>query len=112
AVTVLARRALKVRSSIYLRVLSVDSAGLDRDRAARPAATPVVGSLVLFNEVFHPGRIPFSVPVTEDRGGPAAGFDQHVGEDHAGLDLDRRDVRHVDGLFETAEPARPVLHHA
>jgi hypothetical protein len=39
------------------------------------------------------------MPVTHNRNASAAGFNQHVRQDHAGLDFHGRDVRHVNGFF-------------
>ena len=42
----------------------------------------------------------------------AARLDQHVGEEQVRVDLDRRDVRHVDRVLAPAEPLRRVLDDA
>src|SRR5688572_18341415 len=67
---------------------------------------------MLFNELFHLYRIPLAVTVADDRVVPASGFDEDVREHDVRVDLDRRDVRHVDGLFQLADPLRRVVGHA
>src|SRR3954453_10736101 len=90
-VAALARRALKVKSSILAFTLSARWDASDRGRG-RAAGGAVVGILVLFDEVLPPPRLPLTVPVAADRTGPAAGLDQHIRQEHAGVDLDRRNV--------------------
>src|SRR4051812_19872810 len=93
-VAALARRALKVKSSILAFTLSAWWDASDRGRG-RAAGVAIVLILVLFDESLHADRIPLAVPVAADRTGAAARLDQHIRQEHAGVDLDGRDVRHV-----------------
>ena len=47
----------------------------------------------------HLHGVALVVSVTDDRAGAAARFNQDVRQEHAGVDLHRRDVRHVNGLL-------------
>src|SRR5437867_3854010 len=85
-----ARRALKVRSSIYSQRLSADWALADSGAAARAA---VVVALIPLDQGLHADGVALAVAVTDNRVGPAAGFNQHVRQHHPGVDLHRRDVR-------------------
>src|SRR5205814_1642009 len=104
----LARRALKVRSSIATFTLS--AGGVAADRPGRRGA--VIAGLILLDERFHAVRVPFVVAVADNGVAPAAGLDEHIGEQHAGFDLHRRDVRHMYRLFTPSNPAGRVLHDA
>src|SRR5689334_18576097 len=98
----LARRALKVKSSIYLRRLSADGARLDRAAPGGAAAAVMVG-LVALDQVLHPRGVALAVPVAEDRIRSAARLDEHVRQDEPRVDLHRRDVRHVDRFLLSAD---------
>src|SRR5262245_579164 len=93
-----ARRALKVKSSILVFTLSAGEVGSDRGARRTPGGA-VVGILVLLNQRLHPNGVAFRMPVTADRAGAAARLDQHVGQQRAGINLHRRDVRDVDRLL-------------
>src|SRR5438270_55507 len=75
------------------------------------AATIVVG-LIALDELLHRHRITVSVAVAHDGIGAAAGLDEHVREEDAGVDLHRRNVRHVDRFLLLADPSRCVLDDA
>src|SRR5690242_3104586 len=104
-----ARRALKVRSSIYLVWLSADAARnvtkteqrrlqgeqTEKLRTLGGIAVAEVFGLIPLDQLLHPDRVPFPVPVAQDGIGAAAGFDEDVRQQDAGVDVDRRDVRQV-----------------
>lgn len=78
---------------------------------ASPAAGAIVVVLVMLDERLHSDGVTLPMAVTHDRALPAAGLDEHVGEQHAGIDLHRRDVRHMDRRFPTPDPVRREVHH-
>src|SRR4051812_15185568 len=108
------RRALKMRSSMYLAWLSADGGGSDRLQRAGCAGGrgAVMVGLVLLDQLLHAHRITLAMAVAENRVGAAAGLDQHVRQHGAGVDVDRRHVRHMYRLFLLSYPACLVLNDA
>src|SRR5919204_4189950 len=90
----LARRALKVRSSIVALTLSGWGGCSDRS-TARPPAAAVVVALVALDQRLHLHGVVFPVAVTENGTGAAARLDEDVREQHLGIDFHRCDMRHV-----------------
>src|SRR5919106_6428960 len=91
AAAVLARRAVKVRSSIYPNGLSAETGGLHRGGAGRvqpPGRTvaAVIIGLVPLDQVLHPDGVALAVTVAGDRAGAAARFDEDIGQKDAGVD--------------------------
>src|SRR6516162_8768252 len=80
----LARRALKVRSSIL------------RLRYRFRGSVSIVDTLILLDQRFDSQRVGLAMSVTQDRVRPAAGLDFDVREDGARRDSHRRDVHDVD----------------
>ena len=72
----------------------------------RGVRRPVVGGLVLLDELLHPQGVPLAVAVAAHGAGAAGGLDEDVREQQVGVDADRRDVRHVDRVLLTADQLR------
>lgn len=61
-------------------------------------------ALRLLDELTDALRVGFTVAVAGQRIAAAAGFDENVRPDHAGLDVDRRDLGNGDADFVLTEP--------
>ena len=57
-----------------------------------------------FNQFADAPRVGFPMTVTRQRVGPAAGFDQNIRPDEAGIDMHGRHPGDADAHFVLAEP--------
>src|SRR5262245_2974690 len=102
-----ARRALKVKSSISALTLSVRDAGY-----VRRGGLAVVVGLIALDQPLHLHSIALPMPMAGNGMRAAARFDDDAGEEQARVDFHRRDMGHVNRFFDLADPLRRVLNDA
>ena len=89
------------RSARYWACLKESRLGLTLDANAGASSDR---GLVFLDQFFDPASIAFPVTVARQGIGPARRLDQHISPDQASLDMNRRNLREVDGDLVDSEP--------